>query len=246
MHRFFVPTKALEKSPVVISGAEARHMSTVLRLKPGNRIILMDGQGHVVSAAITACGKGRVETQIIARLPPSGESPLRLSVAQAFLKTHKMDSILRHLTELGVQRWLPFASRRSVAKPSGDRLQHRVKRWRDITKEAVKQCRRSRLPDIRPAENLRQVLEVARDDNLKIIFWEAEKKRLSGIIDTFGRKSHSIFLIIGPEGGFSTEEIRTATAHGFATAGLGPRILRAETAALAVGALIQYTLGDMG
>lgn len=246
MHRFIVPTQALEKSPVIISGPQARHITTVLRLTPGNRIILLDGRNHVVSAAISACGREHVEARIIERLSPSGESPLQLTVAQAFLKTNKMDIVLRHLTELGVDRWLPFASRRSVARPTGSRLQRRMQRWQDIAGEAVKQCRRSRLPEIRPADNLQQVLAAARGAGLKIIFWEEEQKRLSDVIDGPEKKACSVFLIIGPEGGFSAEEVRTATAHGFAAAGLGPRILRAETAALAVGALIQYTLGDMG
>lgn len=246
MHRFLVSPQALEKSPVVIAGPQARHIAAVLRLQPGDRITLLDGRGRVAETVITACERGRVEARVVARPPLSGESPLELTVAQAFLKARKMDTVLRHLTELGVHRWMPFASRRSVARPAGSRLQRRVARWRDIAGEALKQCRRTRLPDIRPAGGLEAVLAAAGSDGLKIIFWEKEPAGLSTIIASPGRHPGSAFLIVGPEGGFEDEEVRAAAAHGFRAASLGPRILRAETAALTACALIQHALGDLG
>jgi 16S rRNA (uracil1498-N3)-methyltransferase len=246
MHRFLVPPEALEKSPVVIVGPQARHIATVLRLKPGDRITLLDGRGQVADAVIVACDRGRIEARVVTRLPSSSESPLELTVAQAFLKAHKMDTVIRHLTELGVHRWLPFASRRSVARPAGPRLQRRTARWQDIAGEAVKQCRRSRLPHIHPADSLEAVLAAADSEGLKIIFWEKEHRGLSSIIASPAQTPGSVFLIIGPEGGFEADEIRAAAAHGFQTASLGPRILRAETAALTACALIQHVLGDLG
>lgn len=231
---------------MIITGPQARHAATVLRLKPGDRITLLDGRGQVAEAVITTCGRGRVAARIVARLPLYGESPLELTVAQAFLKAQKMDIVIRHLTELGVHRWMPFASRRSVARPAGASLQRRTQRWQDIAGEAVKQCRRSRLPRIQPMDNLEAVLAAAGSDGLRIIFWEEKGRRLADVIGDSGRAARRALLIIGPEGGFEAPEVRTAMARGFEAASLGPRTLRAETAALAACALIQHIFGDLG
>ena len=246
MHRFLVPPEALKASPVTIGGAQARHAATVLRLKPGDAVVLLDGRGQAVRAVITACQRGRVVARIAERLPLSGESPLALTVAQAFLKAHKMDTVIRHLTELGVHRWLPFASRRSVARPQGPRLERRVQRWRDIAGEALKQCRRSRLPRIRAMQSLEAVLDEAGPDSLNIIFWEEETRRLEEIIGDAGSAVRRALVVIGPEGGFTAREVRTAEQRGFTVASLGPRILRAETAALTACAVLQHRLGDLG
>ena len=246
MHRFIVSPQALEASPVPIDGVQARHAATVLRLKPGDRIILLDGRGQAAEAAITACSRGRVEARLVRRLPLSGESPLELGVAQAFLKAHKMDTVIRHLTELGVKHWLPFASRRTVARPAGSRLQRRVARWQDIAAEALKQCRRSRLPRIQALDGLEDVLAAAGGHGLKIIFWEEASRGLAEVIAAAGGAPRRAFVIIGPEGGFTAGEVRAAEARGFRAVSLGPRILRAETAALAACTLLQHRLGDLG
>ncbi len=246
MHRFLVPPEALETSSVAIGGAQARHATTVLRLKPGDAVVLLDGRGQAVRAVITACDRGRVAARIAERLPPSGESPLALTMAQAFLKSHKMDTVIRHLTELGVHRWLPFASRRSVARPQPPRLERRVRRWRDIAGEALKQCRRSRLPRILAMQSLEAVLDEADPDGLNIIFWEEETRRLEEIIGDAVGPVRRALVVIGPEGGFTSREVRTAEQRGFTAASLGPRILRAETAALTACALLQHRLGDLG
>ncbi len=245
MHRFLVSRQALETSPVVIDGAQARHAATVLRLGPGDDIVLLDGRGRVARAVITACRRGRVTARIAERLPLTGESPLALTVAQAFLKAHKMDTVIRQLTELGVGCWLPFASQRSVARPEGPRLQRRLQRWRDIAGEALKQCRRSRLPRIRAVDGLAAVLDEADRRSLKIIFWEEETRRLEEVIGD-GGDIRRAFVIIGPEGGLAAQEVRAAEARGFVAVSLGPRILRAETAALTACALLQHRLGDLG
>ncbi len=231
---------------MTIGGAQARHATTVLRLKPGDAVVLLDGRGQAVRAVITACQRGQVAARIVERLPLSGESPLALTVAQAFLKSHKMDTVIRHLTELGIHRWLPFASRRSVARPQPPRLERRVQRWRYIAGEALKQCRRSRLPRIRTMQSLEAVLYEADPDGLNIVFWEEETRRLEEIIGDAGGSVRRALVVIGPEGGFTAREVRAAEQRGFTVASLGPRILRAETAALTACALLQHRLGDLG
>lgn len=156
-----------------------------------------------------------------------------------------MDTLIRQLTELGIDRWVPFYAARSVPAPSQKGLGKRIDRWEKIAIEAVKQCRRGRLPQIRPAGNFNQLLEVSDAYDLKIMFWEDTPQAFS-IPATVPHTPKQVLLVVGPEGGFEIDEVRQARAHGFLTTGLGPRILRAETATLAALTLVQYGFGDMG
>ena len=230
-----------------IDGPDARHITKVLRMKPGARIGLFDGRGMEYVAAIEANLRKGLRLRIISGQPSQTESPVALTVAQAILKDRKMDRIVRQLTELGVCEWLPFTSQRSVPRPDFRKQAARVERWNKITREALKQCRRGRVMKIEPAASFDQMLEKSQAYDLRVIFWENEPESLHkgdnpGQTGTVFR----IFIAIGPEGGFSTAEIEAARAKGFATAGLGPRILRADTAAVAAASLMQFLYGDLG
>ena len=230
-----------------IDGPDARHIKNVLRLKPGDRIGLFDGRGMEYTAEIENLQPKGIEVRVIGGQPSRSESPVEITVAQAILKDRKMDRIVRQLTEMGVSKWLAFDSRRSVPKPDSRRLAARSERWKRITREAVKQCRRGRLMEIRPAVTFDQMLDEGRSYDLRVVFYENESACLaedaglprSGAIG-------SVFAVIGPEGGFSADEIEASRAAGFVTTGLGPRILRADTAAVAAAALLQFLYGDLG
>ena len=158
-----------------------------------------------------------------------------------------MDRSVRQLSELGVARWIPFICERAVARPEASRVGYRQERWRKIAVESLKQCRRGDLMAIEALSSFEQVLEFGQACDLRIIFWERAVEPLSA------RRSHgaagppaSVMVVLGPEGGFSEQEVRTAEAAGFVPASLGPRILRAETAALCACAIVQYVFGDLG
>ncbi|MDF1593224.1 MAG: 16S rRNA (uracil(1498)-N(3))-methyltransferase [Desulfobacterales bacterium] len=246
--RFFVETSNLTGSTALISGPDARHIKTVLRLKPGDEIALFDGTGVVYSARITLFLEKQVKVDLLGKCPFTAESPVDITVAQAYLKDNKMDMLVRQLTELGITAWRPFISRRSIPKPDNKRLEGRRQRWQKIAQESLKQCRRGRVPQIGPMENYEAVLERAQTSDLKIIFWESEKQPLQSLVETPqpGRIVRDIFLIMGPEGGFATQEVQQAEACGFQSISLGPRILKAETATVTACALIQYLFGDLG
>lgn len=247
MRRFFIPPESLQHRPVTLRGAEATHLIHVLRLRSGDTVTLLDGCGKAYRAEILSCRKQTVTFRIIAPVPAGGESFLRITVAQAFLKVGKMDTSIRQLTELGVHRWLPFVSRRSVARPGGPRLATRRRRWHEIAMSAVKQCGRSHVPEITPLPSLEAVLAAATESDLKIIFWEKEPVCFAPrVAQTAAGCCRRVFVLIGPEGGFEEGEVQSALECGFSGAGLGPRILRAETAAVTACALVQYVLGDMG
>lgn len=247
MRRFWVSKEAYPGDTLVLSGSDARHIFRVLRMGPGDRIFLFDPTGFDYAATIVAATAARVDVRVLEKIPSGTESPLNIWLAQAFLKDRKMDEIVRQITELGVAAFIPFYARRSVPRPDSDRLSGRVKRWKKIAREALKQCGRSRMPEIRVAPSFEEVRAWSQDCEMKILFWENEAKPLSAGGTTVPvRPIRTVAVVLGPEGGFTADELETARSSGFVTAGLGPRILKADTATVAACAIIQYCLGDMG
>lgn len=247
MRRFFIESAEVNKPTVLLRGSEAKHIKNVLRFKPGDTIRLFDSSGFEYEAVIKRLSTRQAELSIARKFPATEESCLHLSVAQAFLKAKKMDSLLRQLCELGINRWIPFFSERSVPRPDKKRLAARMQRWQKIAKESFKQCRRSVLPQITTPLSFEEVLELGQACDVKFIFWENETQPLDRTFAS--RTNHSIsdiLIMLGPEGGFSMPEIQKARNYGFEVAGLGPRVLRSETATLSACTLIQYLYGDMG
>lgn len=247
MRLFYIEQSELAGANPSIRGVDARHIINVLRLKPGDNIELFDESGIKYKARIVAISSAKVDVTVIGQSNQVVESFLELVVAQSFLKEGKMDNLIRQLTELGITKWIPFISERSVPRPDDKRLSNRIKRWETISKEAAKQCKRAKSTKIEKTVSFNEILESDLIFDLKIIFWENEKNLLE--IKDFGTKHgdvKKILIMLGPEGGFTTCEIEKAKESGFLTAGLGPRILRAETASLSACTLIQFLFGDMG
>ena len=157
-----------------------------------------------------------------------------------------MERLLRHLCELGITQWIPFISERSVPNPGEKRLSARAERWNKIVRESCKQCQRSKLPEIIKTLTFEDVLDYGRSCDLKIVFYENASETLKSLMaPNAPSTSQKILLILGPEGGFSDQEIQNARTAGYMIAGLGSRILRAETSAIAACTLTQYLFGDM-
>jgi 16S rRNA (uracil1498-N3)-methyltransferase len=247
MRHFFIDPSPATNSLVAIRQSEAHHIKNVLRLKPGGRIKLFDGTGFEYEAVIRKISAAQVDVEIFSKVRATSRSGVQITVAQAFLKEKKMDDLVRKLCELGVARWIPFFSQRSIARPDASRLAGRSRRWHRIAAEALKQCRRIDLPEIAGALSFEEVLDFSKTCDLNIVFWENESAPLHRGIESSEKHSiRKILLMLGPEGGFTREEIELAQRSGFVIAGLGPRILRAETATLAACAIVQYLFGDMG
>jgi 16S rRNA (uracil1498-N3)-methyltransferase len=247
MRRFFVKSLDENKPTVSLSGSEAKHIKNVLRLKPGDMIRLFDGSGCEYDAIIKHLSTAKTELVMARKLATITESFIQLIVAQGFLRQKKMDALVRQLSELGMTRWIPFFSERSVPRPDKKRLVARLQRWQKIVQESYKQCGRSILPEITPPVSFEEVLALGQACTLKYIFWENESQPLppkSGIRPA--KTGYRIIVVLGPEGGFTSQEIEKAKDCGFEVAGLGPRILRAETATIAACTLMQYIFGDMG
>lgn len=244
MRRFYIPPDQMGKDESFIVGDDAHHLRHVLKMKPNELIVVIDGEGGEYRARIASISQRQVRVTILERLSSQTESALELTVAQGYLKDKKMDGSVRQLTELGVTRWVPFLSSRSVPAPSSARMRGRYRRWEKISLESLKQCGRSRVMSIAPLIGFDEIISHAAPYDLKLIFWEASKGQ-SALPFKPEMKPSSIFLAIGPEGGFGPEEIDHAKANGFKVMGLGPRILKAETAVLAAAVVAQFVYGDM-
>jgi len=247
MRRFFIKKEDITENRGTITGDEARHMIQVLRLKPGGKVILLDGQGTEYDAVI----KGTLEKSVSVTITDSRKEAVSsvpsVTLCQAFLKEKKMDDLVRHLTELGMASFQAFFSSRVVARPKGDKLQKREARWEKIAAEAVKQCGRTTAPAICPTTELKELLKSlpSGEHTLKLFFWEEAQVSFKEIEELKATGLTDIVLMIGPEGGFTREEADMAREAGFLVAGLGTRILRAETAPLAALSIVQFMFGDM-
>lgn len=246
MRRFFIPAVNIANNVPEIIGSEARHIAQVLRMKPADMVELFDGSGWAYEARLETVHPQCVKVSVIRRYRCSCESELNLAVATGYLKDKKMDTLARALTELGVTRWVPFFAKHSVPSPSQKRLAARHQRWQKISLEAVKQCERGRLMAVDIQPDFNKTLEAAQAYDLKMIFWE--RGEASQRLPRKGEKHEatSVFILLGPEGGFDPQETAAAQSAGFISVSLGPRILRAETAVLSACALAQYRYGDMG
>lgn len=245
MRRFFIPPDQIENKEPRLGDRDARHIRTVLRLRPEDAIVVLDGEGAEYRARITVIDSHQVRVSLLEKLSTHSESSLQLVIAQGYLKDKKMDRLVRQLTELGVHRFIPFRAHRSVPVPDQKRMQARYERWHKISMEAAKQCHRSRPMAIEALASFEAAISSAQSCDLKLVFGETATDLLSMDRPT-GNPPASAFVMIGPEGGFETAEIASAQHHGIQPVGLGPRILRAETAAVAACALVQYAFGDMG
>lgn len=245
LRRFYIPPKKVHTHHPEITGSDAGHIFRVLRLSVNDDVELFDGSGKGYRAKIKSVSPKRIRLRIVDDFPLLAESPIQITIAQAFLKNRKMEALIQPLTELGIHRWMPFYAARSVPVPDKKRLEKRLSRWDKIALEAVKQCRRGRIPRIEPATCLDGILTESDNTAIKIIFHAEETQRFDGQA-TVSEKPESVMVLVGPEGGFTPEEVAMAKAHGFLPAGMGPRILRSQTAAIAACTLVQYIYGDMG
>ena len=249
MRRFFVDSSNINGSRAFLAGSDARHIQQVLRLTPGDFIMLFDGSGNEYESIIEKILHNKVSVVLKDKKSSTSESPVQLIAAQAILKDRKMDTLLRQLTELGVTKWIPFSAERSVPRPDANRMGKRIQRWEKIARESLKQCKRGCLPKIDEYRTFKNVMDYARECDLKIMFHQDARDVIEPFIaDNMARNmaGKRIFLMFGPEGGFSQDEVDMALEKGFKAVRIGPRILRAETAPVAACAIVQYIFGDMG
>ncbi|MGB9628388.1 MAG: 16S rRNA (uracil(1498)-N(3))-methyltransferase [Thermodesulfobacteriota bacterium] len=244
MKRFYVSQLQIEKGVTKVEGSEARHIRKILRLKPGDEVILFNGSTQQYLGTIIEDHSNSVTIRIQKILPSQSESPLEVTLAQSLLKGEKMDYLIQKATELGVRRVIPFLSSRSIPRLDESQLFRRQQRWEKIAIEASKQCGRGIIPSVDPLQDYSNLLKNAPNEALRLLLWEKEGVRLKDFLRGLTEKKE-VFFVVGPEGGLSKEEVIQAEQFGFIPVFLGERILRAETVSLCILSILQYEWGDL-
>ncbi len=254
MARFHISSGGYIVNPdtgsIIISGNDCNHIKNVLRMKPGDGITVVDSCGAEYRCRIESF----IDRNVIVRVSDilynadKKEPPVDITLFQGIPKSGKMEYIIQKSVELGIRAIVPMLTSRTVVKFNDNRdSENKLKRWRKIACEAANQCGRSFVPEIRLPQEFSASLASSRDSYLSIMPYEKETDvRLGDIIRGKALSKHQVISVfIGPEGGFSEDEAKQAASCGVSTVTLGPRILRTETAGIAVISILMYEMGDM-
>jgi len=243
--RLYVPPERLGAGDVEIEGDDHHYLFRVRRLECGAGVVLFDGRGHEATAVVQSIEASRAVLQVAEVVSVASVARPPVTVLLALIKGERMDWCVQKLAELGVQRVLPVQVSRCVVRLDGDRARNRQRRWQKIAREAARQSQSDTVPDIAAPSSLEEALATAAEAALKLVFWERVRERsLRNALPA--TPPESIAVLLGPEGGLSPEEVDRALASGFLPVGLGPRVLRAETAAIAAVAALGFAFGDLG
>lgn len=246
MHRFFVSSEKFIETSVVLTGDQAHQILRVLRLQVGDTFVVLDNAGWEFVVQITAVSNKQLIADILHKQPAQGEPDVAITLHMGMMKRDKFEWVLQKCTEIGVTRFVPVITRRSLVQDAKMK-DNKFERWQKIITEAAEQSRRGRIPQLSPPMKLAEAFAQL-DVDLALIPWEEAEgvdvrtvlagKRPSSVAQS------SIALFIGPEGGFAAEEIELAQQHSIQPITLGKRILRAETAAIVASSVILYECGQ--
>lgn len=247
MHRFFLPTVSPGVPEFPLSPGDTGKICQVLRLRPGTEILLWDNAGREYRARITRIAGRLVYVQVVTEWENSRESPLPVVLVQGIPKGDKMDLVIQKATELGVWEVCPVLTERTVVQVPLERRHSRLQRWQAIAREAARQSGRQRIPVISEIISLSAFWERPAPGSCKLVCWEQEGRGLKDYLrSSLPPPDGSVYLFIGPEGGFSQAEVARGLEQGAVTVSLGRRILRTETAGLVGLSLVLYEWGDLG
>lgn len=242
MRRFLVEGITTSDSEVEITGDEFRHLKKVLRLGPGSPAAVFDGRGLELAGVLTRVGADSATLAVESAVEGRGESPLELTLVLGLVKGGKPEFVIQKATELGVTGLVFYGAERSVPDLAGAKLARRLERWTRVAASAAKQCSRTRVPEVAFHPDIKSAVSVLPDVGIRVV--------LSGeggsLLDIKLKDPAGAALLVGPEGGFTEEELGFARSRGFMPVRLGPRTLRAETASVAGAALVQHLAGDLG
>ena len=239
-HRYF--TRELADGQAALTGSDAHHLANVMRARPGEQVVLCGPDGLEYTGTVTALLPGRVEFSVSEGAPSKAEPDLAVTLFVGYPKQGKLEEIIRHSVELGVSRIVPFFSRYCVAAPKKEDVKN--ERYNRIAAEAAKQAGRAVLPRVElPLARFSDVCGALAGYDKALFFYEGGGEPLRAVLAP--GSARTLALITGSEGGFSPEEAGAAAAAGAVTVGLGPRILRCETAPLAALAAVLTLTGDL-
>ncbi len=245
MRRIFLKDELSEN--ITITGPDAHHLMHVMRAREGQELLVVDGCSHLGRVVLTGFTPDCVQARLLERLQDHTESPASIELIQCLPKGDKLELIIQKATELGIIRIQPLLSTNCVVRYDARKAENRRIRWQRIAEEASKQCGRRIQPAVQELKLLKEwIQEIQLENDYPLLFcYENEEQQALRDCLRSSPVQH-LRLLIGPEGGFTLEEADLLLSHGAKSVTLGPRILRAETAAIAAMSIAQYELGDLG
>lgn len=244
-NRFFVTASSFEGELVRLSPEQARQVRQVLRLEPGDTIVVLDDRGAEYDVALTTVTGKEAMGRVTSTRPAAGEPAVQLTLFQSLLIREKFEWVLQKATEVGVAQIVPVLTARGLVRTKQIE-DNKLDRWQRILAEAAEQSHRGRIPKLEPITPFAEAFSRFVGFDRLLIAAPAQTATLREALQGIERPDPAIALLIGPEGGFTDEEVALAREKGAVAVGLGPRILRTETAAVIASALILYELGEMG
>ena len=241
MPRFFVSRDDIQDNTVKIYGDDAHHISYSLRMAVGDEITVCDGEGGEYTCTLARLDGKEVEADIVCKETSKKESPVEITLYQAYPKGDKLETIIQKAVELGAVRIVPFESERCIKRPKGDKIEKQKERMNRIAAEAAKQCGRAVLPTVSAPMSFEDAIRSAKESELSIFCYEdCHTQSLRATLEKSGKGVRTISLIVGCEGGFSESEAKAIEERGIVPVTLGERILRCETAPLFALSCIAY------
>ncbi len=244
MQRYFVPSSQFSNQELTIKGEDSHHINRVMRMSVDDLVLCCNDQSETYLCKITEITSEQIELIVVEWLQETNELPIRVAIASGLPKGDKLELIIQKATELGAYQFVPFNAARSIVKWDEKKGDKKIERWGKIAKEAAEQSHRSMIPTISKPSSLTELIKASEQFDHKMVAFEEEAK--SGEVQQFAKllneikPNQSILAIFGPEGGLTEKEIERLKENGFITCGLGPRILRTETAPLYVLSAISY------
>lgn len=244
MFRYFCADDKIHDNKVVVEGGDARHLRTILRAQPGDKISIVTESKEYIGE-IETVNKEDIICSLLEEVPSNNETRINITLCQGIPKQTKMETIIQQNVELGVKSFIPLITERTVVKLNEkDREEKKLDRWRKIAKEAAKQSKRNLVPTVEDITTVKQLIERLKNEDAAVIVpYELEDVKL--LKDVLQEPRQSYYLVIGPEGGFDIKEIEMFQEMGAHIVTLGKRILRTETAGLVTASVVMYECGEM-
>ncbi|HEY5648170.1 MAG TPA: 16S rRNA (uracil(1498)-N(3))-methyltransferase [Nitrospiria bacterium] len=241
---YFISSQSIQGQTVALPGDLVHHFRDVLRCKPGETFRLVDENQTAYAVAINQVTPAGITAEILSTDVEEAVPGFSTIIAQALVKGKKMDWVIQKGTELGMDALIPVITDRSVPRPNTERAPHQLRRWGKIAREAAQQCGRRDIPEIRAPLTLPGLLDSRFETMLRLFFWEKERTRSLKSVLRDRVPGKGAVILVGPEGGFSDEEMESIINDGWIPVSLGKRTLRTETAALAALFAVQYEWGE--
>lgn len=240
MPRFFVSNSDIQNNSITLGDENANHIANVLRLKIGDEITVCDGEGKDYICTLSSISKKEVCADIVQKIINENESDVKITLYQGLPKSDKMELIIQKCVEIGIDRIVPIKTERVVVKLD-KKEDKKIERWNKISEAAAKQCGRGKIPVVDKIMTFKEAINESKTlDGIIIPYEKEENNGLKNWTSQFKGKNIGVF--IGPEGGFSQDEIKLAFENNITPITLGKRILRTETAGLVTSVILLYEL----